>query len=168
MGNKNRFGIEYEVIDVVGDWVFGKFLMWMCGEKIGDSSDRSVDLKGCIRWMRDFVDNPKPRYEPGLFGMDKDEVYRILASSVLECEDPEREIEEAYHDTFSRFHVSHIGMSSFDAVVILLVKNFDGAERFVFKANGEVMEALLSKGEAEAVCADAVSAMERDCGLSAC
>ncbi|MBU3059037.1 Imm42 family immunity protein [Pseudomonas indica] len=152
IGNREIFAVECEIENVIDGWVLGRFFLWIHGVVVGDQDDYSVDMNGCLKWLHDFVENPKNRYEPGLYDMHKDQVFLRLASSVLAHEDPQELIDETYEDTFSRFHISHIGMSSFDCATLLFLKNEHGLERLVWKVRcEEVSDAHLNPGEVEQV-----------------
>lgn len=152
IGDSSKFSINWDITDIVDNWVFGHFY-WKFGQNIvGNCVDCSVDLKGCFSWVKNFIDNPKNRYEPNLYELDKNEIYLRLASSILVNDENYGLIDEVYENTFSRFHISHIGMSSFDIVTILLITNEKGDERCIWKASkGEIMEAFLRPYEIEGV-----------------
>lgn len=155
-GNKSVCGIELEVIDVIGDWAQGSFLLWINGTSIGDPSDQSVHIQGCINWLKDFVEHPRNRFEEGLFTLPKDELYQLLSvnedsPSILSSTG--KEIDRA----FSRFHISHIGMSSFDQVTLLLLEDEEGRQRLIWQqGSGVVDEAYLPPGRMQAVASECV------------
>lgn len=147
--NSARISLRTEVHEVVDDWVFGSFFAVINGLEVGNRED-SVDLKGCLRWWEDFANNPRDRYEPMLYDEDKESAYLALAASVLVNEEGYGSVQERYEDTFARFHISHLGMSSFDNVTILLVKSEAGLERLIWKTgSGEIHEAYLAANELE-------------------
>lgn len=161
IGDKNNFAIEFEILDVVDGWVFGTFMLWALGSAIGNPEDKSVDLKGCINWLKDFVENPKDRFEPGLYELDKKQVFIQLCSSVLAIEGSSF-AEEKYRDTFCRFHISHIGMSSFDDITILMVENKQDRVRCIWRQDDqEIKEAYLSSSEIYKVAAQAVNCFKK-------
>jgi hypothetical protein len=159
-GEISKLAVSWDIVEVIDGWIFGHFLLHIDGNTIGDSTDFSVDLNGCLRWIKDFGTSKMDRYEPGLFEMDKETLFTRLASSVLVSEDPECSVPEVYKNTFSRFHISQIGMSSFDNVTLLLVKDEIGRERCVWKTgNGSVMEAYFEADVLECVLSDVSTAM---------
>ncbi|WP_266160582.1 Imm42 family immunity protein [Dyella silvatica] len=161
VGNKNKFAVHIDVKGIHDGWVFGTYIFWVNGASIGDENDDSVDLKGCWNWMRDFVESSMNRYEPGLYEMDKVQAYIYLAASVLPREMSFGFAEEIYSDTYERFHVSHIGMSSFDRVTLLMLTNEQGMERLVWReGDGDIQDAYLGAGQLESVFADAVRLLE--------
>lgn len=111
-----------------------------------------MDLLSVGRWVENFLAVPSDRFEPGLFYMPVERVFRILASSVLVNEDPDGLVSEVYKDTFSRFHISHIGMSSFDAVTLLLLTDECGRERCVWRSYSEdILDFYLPEKEMEKI-----------------
>jgi hypothetical protein len=155
-GNMQQFAIEITVGQVVDEWVFGTFLFWVGGVSVGNQSDTSVDLNGCIRWLGELASDPRERYEPGLFLKSNDEIWRLLVRPVLASFGTEEE--EAYPNTFGRFHISHVGMSSFDGFTILLLNDEKGRERLLWQCgSGKVMSKCLGVGTVESVSMDAVA-----------
>jgi len=56
VGNKDEFAVEFEVLIPVDQrWTYGKFCFWANGLMVGDNVDTSVDLRGCLNWLKDFV-----------------------------------------------------------------------------------------------------------------
>jgi hypothetical protein len=160
IGDKNKFAVQITVEGAIDGWILGSYLLWACGTSIGDKSDYSVDLRGCRNWMRDFIEKHRDRYGPGLYEMDKVQAYVRLASAVLPGENPSGFAQEMYDDTFSRFHISHIGMSSFDNVTLLMVKNEKGMERLVWRSGDEeIKDAYLEAGEVERIFGEAMRAL---------
>lgn len=160
-GNKDDFAVEVNVSDVFDGWVFGSYQFWVRGVSVGDANDHSVDLKGCWNWMREFIANPRNRYEPGLYEMDKRQVYLRLASSVMVNQNPGGFSREIYAETYSRFHITRIGMSSFDRVTLLLVDGGDGKHRLVWQeGDGDIQDACLGENQMERVFAEAIVSLE--------
>jgi hypothetical protein len=158
-----RLRIHWEVLDIIDGWALGSFYLILNGSVVGNSQDRSVDLRGCLAWLRDFVENDRDRFEPGLFEANKQEVYSLLACSVLPNEDVQRKTTEVYADTFSRFHISHIGMSSFNDVVLLLIKDRVGNERCVWKSgDADIGEAYFAADEIESVAKSTITKLEKE------
>lgn len=160
-GDKRKFAINVNIEDISDGWVFGVYYFWVRGAVVGDEADHSVDLKGCWNWMRDFLSKDRGRCAPDLYEMDGRQVYLRLASSVLPGQNPTGFSREIYEDTFSRFHISHIGMSSFDRFTVLLIKNDEGMERLVWRdGDGDIQDAYLGANQLEEVFADVVKALE--------
>jgi len=160
-GDKNQFAVQIDIEDSVDGWIFGTYLFWVKGSPVGQVNDHAVDLKGCLNWMRDFIAGHRNRFEPELYGMDKEKLYTCLARSVLARQNPGGFAREVYEDTFSRFHISHIGMSSFDNVTVFLVKDEEGMERLIWRTGeGGVEDAYLAKNAMEDAFGEAVSFLQ--------
>lgn len=156
IGSKQDFAIELDIVNFIDDWVLGRFIYWIDGIAVGNPDDQSVDLKGCINWLRDFLKNQRNRFEPGLFELDKEQIYVQLCSSVLMGVE-NLFAEEKYEDTFYRFHISHIGMSSFDAVTMVLIEDEHERIRCIWKQEGKkTQDALLNKYEMYKVINDVI------------
>lgn len=158
VGDKNYFALQIDIEEAVDGWVFGTYLFWVKGVSIGNGDDHTVDLKGCWNWMRGFLEMHQDRFEPGLYEMDKEQVYTCLALSVLPLQNLGGLAHEIYKDTFSRFHISHIGMSSFDKVTLLLLKSEQGMERLIWRTgDDDVEDAYLKECAIENVLLEAVA-----------
>ena len=157
IGDKNIFAINVDVTEIVDDWVFGQFYIYVKGLIIGDETDHSVDLKGCFNWLKDLIEKPRDRYEPHLYEMDKEQVFLRLAAPVLVHENRNDFAKEFYENTFSRFHISHVGMSSFDSLVLLFIKSENGLERLIWKnSDNDVLDAHFPAGKIELIVSEAV------------
>lgn len=151
VGNRERFAIEAETEQQVEGWILGNFRFWLCGKPVGDWAD-SVDLRGCARWLRDFCENPRNRYEPGLFALSAEEIFRRVYDPVMAgSADQAHPIQ--VDDAYTRFHISHLGMSSFERFDLLLLKDEHGAERCLWREAGscEIMDCRLWRNEMETV-----------------
>jgi Immunity protein 42 len=152
-GNRERFGIEAEPEEVSGGWILGHFRFWLHGMPVGDWSD-STDLKGCARWLRDFADNPRDRFEPSLVELAPADVFRRVYDPVIANTDAQGP--PTIRDAFARFHISHLGMSSFERFDILLLKDAHEAERCLWRSTNavEIFECRLWRNEMETVAAE--------------
>jgi hypothetical protein len=95
--------------------------------------------------------------------IDRDEVFRLVVNPVFGpggIADPRKQpIPFAYE----RFHITHLGMSSFDAYVVVLVKDADGAERCLWRKHGDenIHDCWLAAGEMERVAAEFCNEFEK-------
>lgn len=156
-GNKEEIALDINVQDSVDGWVFGVFLFWLNGIVVGEVEEKHVDLKGCVNWIRDFLNNPRNREEDDLFEMDKDRVFLLLCRSVILGNQDAQFVEDRYEEVFSRFHISHIGMTSFDDVHILLIENGLGCQRWIWQqGQSAVQDSYFDEEEVLSVMNDAV------------
>lgn len=131
-GNRNLFAIESEIESIVDSWVFGYFRFWISQKVVGNYSD-STSLNGCFDWLKNFIENPLDRYEPGLINMPAEKVFYLLYDSFMpEGTQYSPVNKEPFEYTFRRFYISHLGMSSFDRFDILLVEN-DNHQRILWR-----------------------------------
>ena len=162
IGNQERFAIEADIEQQVDGWVLGRFRFWMCGRPVG-SWDDSVDLKGCVRWLRDLHEGGRDRYEPGLYPLSPEEVFRRVFDPVM-AGSADRAHPMRVEDAYGRFHISHLGMSSFDRIDLLLLKDEQGAERCLWReaGSGQIVECHLWRNEMERVAAEFCERFERE------
>jgi hypothetical protein len=163
VGEIGTFAIEAVGPEKPEDWVLGHFRFWLDGNAVGDWND-TVDLKGCIQWLLDFVANPRNRYEPGLESKSAQEIFELAYDPVIAEGDTVPREDPPIPDAFSRFHISHLGTSSFDAFDILLVKNAFGRERVLWRKAGEskIEECYLEAGAMESVVLSFCSAFQKE------
>lgn len=159
-GMRERFAIEAEVEEHIDGFVLGHVRFWIGGRAVGNWED-SVDLLGCVRWLRDFRDNPRNRYEPGLWHLPAAELFHLLYDPVMSGmkSPPQLHVPDAY----ARFHVSHLGMSSTERFDMLLLKDEEGAERCLWReaATEEIHECYLENFEMESVAGEICEQIER-------
>lgn len=169
IGDRQTFAVEIEIRERVNGWVYGTFLFWLSGVAVGDAHDDSVDLQGCASWVRDFLNFPRDRVDAEIFDMPADRVFRILYHSVMSGPDDGQNAQEVLEDSrgnvFSRFHVSHLGMSSFNDVSILLVENDSGRQRFVWQqGNNPIHDTILPKHQVRNVLDNTVKWFQSETG----
>jgi len=147
-GSKERFAIEAELQEELDGWLLGRFRFWLCDQPVGDWDD-AVDLRGCVRWLRDFATVARNRYEPALARATAEEVFRQLYEPVMSS----RSLSSSYENAFSRFHISYVGMSSFDLFDIILLHDLNGGERCLWRRSGvaKIEECKLWRHEMETV-----------------
>ncbi len=152
VGNPERFAIQAEPTDEVDGWILGPFRFWLCGRPVGNWDD-TADLKGCARWLEDFATRPRNRHEPGLELLSAEEVFKAVYDPVMASDIKRSDGKEKIPDAYSRFHISHLGMSSFEAVDILLLFAPDRSERCLWRnaRSGEIVECRFAQGEMETI-----------------
>ena len=161
IGDKKSMAIEIEILEIIEGWIFGTFFFWLSGKIVGDPKDRQVDLQGCTNWLKDFVENPRDRFEPNLYNMEMGQVFLLLNASVISGNQDVYFAKEPFEDTFSRFHIEHLGMSSFDQLNMVLIENENQQQRCIWQQNDqEIKEAFLTKGEIQKIAKMAIDYFE--------
>ena len=127
LGKKNQFAVEYEVEDIIDGWFLGRFRLWINNKFIGDWEDSSVDLKGCFNWLPTLIDGRVSRKENSLDSMNGKEILLAIFDSVYAV--PQR---STIKDAFSRFHIGHVGMSSFEQFDVVLIETGETI-RFIWR-----------------------------------
>lgn len=122
-GDDNLFAISAEIIEIRDACMFGSFRFVLHGKVCGNWNDWA-HLESCYSWLREFHTKPMPRYEPELLSLPADEVFDRLVRPVLVSprDTSAPSVPKYYPDTYERFHISHLGMSSFDSVTVLLIE----------------------------------------------
>jgi hypothetical protein len=151
-GDKGLFAIECELTERLDGWVFGHILFWLCGNAVGNWED-STDLKGCLNWLKKYANEVCNRFEDALEGLSKESVFKLLHDSVMLTEGIDIKEKPKFDDIFSRFHISHLGMSSFEQFDILLIEQPNGEQRCLWRCagNNDVQECYLPKEEMQRV-----------------
>jgi hypothetical protein len=150
-GDTHVFAVECTIEAETPDgWRLGRFRFWIAAVAVGDWED-TVDLKGVQNRMCDFARNERNRFEPLLEHSSAEELFRELYKTVMYEPDDVEEIPPLFYDIRRRFHISHLGMSSFDQVSMIL---FESAtrQRVVWRvAGGAIQEQVLPPGEMQRV-----------------
>lgn len=157
-GRQERFAIEADVEEELDGWVLGHFRFWLCGRPVGNWDD-TAELRSCVHWLRDFATGARHRFEPDLVDASAEEVFRQLYDPVMAggsgC--------SPYEDPYSRFHISYIGMSSFELFDILLLHDAHGEARCLWRRAGApaIEECRLGRGEMESVATEFCALFDR-------
>ena len=127
-GNPESFAIEVEAREVEGEWIWGGFRFWLGNHQIGDWEVPAA-LHLCCGWLRKLCEQPPDCVHQGLANSPPEKVFSLVVDPVMGPDgvaDPSRQpIPFAYE----RFHIAHVGMSSFDSYVVVLIKDSVGNER---------------------------------------
>lgn len=129
-GDNNVFAIAAEVTEIPQGWLLGRFRFVFHGHRCGNWEDET-DLRACFGWLKDFAEKPRPRFEEDLVELPAEEVFSRLVAPVINQLD-QAQLPERYQGTFARFHISHLGMSSFDKVSMVLLESLTG-QRCIWK-----------------------------------
>jgi hypothetical protein len=158
VGRKDRFAIEAEPQQRIENWVLGGFRFWLCGRSVGNWDD-AADLKGCVRWLRDFATVPRDRYDSRLVAASAEEVFQVVYDPVMGGSATLTHVDDA----FARFHISHLGMSSFELFDMLLLYDVHGGERCLWRKAGasKIEECRLWRREMETVADEFCAEFER-------
>lgn len=161
-GRQQRFAIEAAPEERLDGWVLGQFRLWLCGLPVGNWDD-SADLRGCVRWLRDFATVPRNRYEPALAAAPAEEIFRCLYDLVMGG----GASSTPYENAFARFHISHIGMSSLEQFDMLLLHDAHGGQRCLWRHAGstKIQDCRLWRNEMESVAGEFCELFEREMGV---
>lgn len=152
-GNRTCVALEISIERTIESWMYGRFLLWVGGRSVGNFEDCGTDLKGCVNWLSDFLVKPRDRCEPDLMLDSKDMVWNKLVEPVFGS----IKADGRYGDLFSRFHLSHLGMSAFDKVTLVLINDGKKSERYLWQQNEEnIMDYTAPLGSLEASAKEAV------------
>lgn len=131
-GKTTMFSIASEITEEIDGWILGRFRFEFRGRPCGNWND-TTDLLGCYSWLKEFSTNTRDRYEPELLILPPHEIFERLVTPVMP-QSGEQKMPEFYNNTFSRFHISHLGMSSFNLATIILIES-DTEQRCVWQAD---------------------------------
>lgn len=161
VGDRKIFAIEATIFERVDYWVFGSFLLWIGGKVVGNHEDDAVHLKGCVGWLGDFLNEHAKTIDQTFFDMELellfDTIFRGVISAYPDGHEGYDPVKQGYYE---RFHISHIGMSSFDALSIAVVGSLDGRYRFVWQSGSDpVFDAIVPAADVHAVMSLAIDAL---------
>jgi hypothetical protein len=161
-GDPSRFAVKWEVV-YPSDKPIGRFAVFIDGHEIGDFSDDGTYLHGCFCHGLELADRWGDKFEPGLFEMDKLQAFETLVYPIYGHHYGVEGREEIYPNIHGRFHIHHVGMSSMDNFLLLVMKSDQGETRFIWQeGRGEIHEARLPAAEVEAVFAEFLEKAESE------
>jgi hypothetical protein len=151
IGNSKLFAIECEIKNIDSyEMILGHFRFWIDSLPVGDWEDLAY-LTGIVSWICAFALSDTNRYEALLEGKSKELVYQLLYESVMVRPEIEDTLPQLFDDIYSRFHISYIGMSSFDNLSMLLIES-PSYQRVIWRVlEGEVQEMFLPPNEMQRV-----------------
>ena len=156
-GNPTEFGLEVTLRERSGRWCFGTLLLHVCGEAIGDPDDYA-DLRGCMNWLGSIEPTSDKRRAPSLESAEPAEVFRRLCDDVMAGTDVPT---PAFPDAYARFHISHVGMSSWRRYHVLLMKLEDGRNRLLWRESyGAPRDAIIPRGLMDEVISECCEGMQ--------
>lgn len=161
VGSPERFAIEVEPRDVDGEWIWGGFRFWLANSEIGDWEDATA-LHLCWLWLKKFCSHPPACVEPAVAVGSAEEVFRRVVDPVFGPEGIADPSKQPVPFAYERFHITHVGMSSFDSFVVVLVKDEIGNERCLWRKDDEttIHDSWLGPGEMERVVGEFCSRFE--------
>ncbi len=151
-GIPERFAIEAEPRDAANGWIWGGFRFWIGSLAVGNWDDATA-LHLCWGWLRKFYSQPQECTEPVVASSSVENVFRLIVDPVFGLDGVADPAKQPIPFAYERFHISYLGMSSFDSFVVLLVKDVVGNERCLWKKStcGTIREQWLHPGEVERV-----------------
>lgn len=162
VGNKDRFAIEAQPNAVEQEWVLGRFRFWLGGKPVGDW-DELAPLQHCYGWLRRFAQQPPDCVEPSLADKSAEYVFRMLVDSVIGPGGIAAPARQPVPYAYERFHITHIGMSSFDRFTIVLVKDEHGGEWCLWREVGaQIHDCRLWRNEMETVAGQFCDMFDRE------
>jgi hypothetical protein len=152
VGIKERFAIEAKPEVFSCGWILGRLRFWLGGHPVGDWDD-TADLKGCVRWLRDFADKPRDRQNDVLIELDRIAAFHAVYDATFGTNAAANPAEQTIPHAYGRFHISYLGMSSMERFDILLIKDRAGNERCIWRESGvpTIYEQCLDPREMESV-----------------
>lgn len=162
-GSIASFAIEAEPREAQGEWIWGGFRFWLGGRPVGDWEDAAA-LQYCLSWLRGFLEEPPDNTEPSMARLPAKVTFETLYDSAMAGPTDEGPVRDEFPDAVPRFHITHLGMSSFDPYPIIMVKDELGNERCLWRKDGssEVFEQWLAPGEFEHVLREFCERFERE------
>jgi hypothetical protein len=159
-GSKKLFSIEAKIKSSQENWVFGSIRFWIDSKPIGNWDDITA-LNACYNWIQGFSFGKNDNKAEDLFNLPPIQAYELIMAELrgsptnygrnLDIKDP------------MSFDISVLGMSSFDNLDILMIKNEAGIEKCIWKiGNGNVEQFLLPANEMERVASEFCAEFEKE------
>jgi Immunity protein 42 len=123
-GDKSQFAVSVEFLYKYEEnsKTYGHFAFWANSQQIGNWDD-VCDLTGVVHWCRQFVNTPVNRFEPTLALLSKEKVFATVYDPQMVYKVTNLAPSFVMPRPRTRFDISHLGMSSFnDFVAVLLLQ----------------------------------------------
>lgn len=141
IGEKNRFAIQFEIVDVINRFVYGHICYWINEMKIGDFTSTTI-LSDVLVFLPQVVKDNGNRKHERFFHMKKEDVCYLLGGQAYL--DSEKYEEIALKETWARFNIG-LGLDVFNDVIINLIDD-EKKSRIVFSYSEGIFEFYLEKG----------------------
>lgn len=141
IGEKKKFAIQYEVIDVVEQFVYGFICYWINGVQIGDFTSITI-LSDVLVFLPQIVKDNGKREHKSFFKMEKEEVCYLLGGKAYLDSGKYEKI--ALEEIWARFNIE-LGLDVFNGTIINLIDN-EKKSRIIFSYNEDVYEFYLERG----------------------
>lgn len=142
IGNKEKFAIQYEITEVVNQFIYGHICYWIDGIQIGDF-DSSTIISDVLIFLPQIIKDKDKREDESFFRMEKERVCYLLGGQAYL--DDEKYEEQALNGMWARFDIS-IDLDVFSDTMVKLIDYLERS-RIVFVDNEEfIHECYLKKG----------------------
>ena len=141
IGEKKIFAIQYEVVEVTNQFVYGYICYWVNGMQLGDFSSITI-LCDVLNFLPQIVKDNGNREHDKFFEMEKKNVCYLLGGQAYLNSKKYEEI--ALEEMWARFNIE-LGLDVFNGVIIKLIDS-QQKSRIVFSYHGDIYEFYLEKG----------------------
>jgi hypothetical protein len=122
-GDKERVFIECVVEYVFEDRNYGRFRLWANNRAIGNW-DEITHLDGVVSWLKyESLPLNSNRREDRLINKSIFEIFATIYDPVMDEKLTTMLPLFSIEDSYGRFHISHIGLSSFNDFAVLLIES---------------------------------------------
>lgn len=135
IGEKEKFAIQYEVVEVMNQLILGRICYWIGGIKIGDF-DMATILSDSLWFLPQIIKDNGNREHEDFFKMEKEKVYYLLGGQAY-LDDYDKYEEIALKETWARFDIG-IGLDVFSNTVVKLIDS-EKSSRIVFTNDDKVI-----------------------------
>lgn len=147
IGSKDQFAIQYEIIEVVSHFIYGRICYWIDGKQIGNF-DLDTIISDVLSFLPSIIQDNEKREHKKFFEMDKEEVYYLLSGQAFF--DNEKYAEMALEETWARFNIE-VDLDVFGDVFIGLIDSGKMA-RIIYTDDKNILhEFYLNQGEVDEV-----------------
>jgi hypothetical protein len=130
-GSQEAFAIDAYLLEIYGEWTYGRLRFWTSGIPIGDFDDTS-DLATSARWGRTFLGASLRRTRADLDHMTPAEVYQLLYGRFVVAINAPPTKTLAGHWDRDPYVLDDVGESALrDKFAVVVVRRKDGLDRII-------------------------------------
>ena len=142
IGNRKEFAIQYEITNIVDQFVYGHICYWINGMQIGELEYGTI-ISDALIFLPQIVKDNGNREHNSFFNMAKEDVYYLLGGQAYL--DDEKYEEMALEEMWARFNIK-IGLDVFNNTIIKLIDNQKNSRIVFSKDNKVIYDFYLDRG----------------------